>query len=148
MVERNIPAMPLVHPWRTLRSLPEITLLWHDGGAKGYYDFTRQTISIRRGMTSAERRSTLQHELHHHYNGRFLRALLAKEEAACELAAARDLIDIRKLGEAMAWASDIETVADELWVDIDLVRVRCERLHPAERAYLRQRLAHLDSEPG
>lgn len=136
--------MSLVHPWRTLRELPEITLLWHDGGRRGYYNFTHQTISLRRGMTQAQRRSTLQHELHHHYRGRYLKALLEREELACELAAARDLIEIRKLGEAMAWASGVEEVAAELWVDSSLVRVRLAHLHPAERAYLRNRLEHLE----
>lgn len=136
--------MSFGHPWRDLRALPEITLLWHDGGARGYYNFRRQTISLRRGMSQAARRSTLQHELHHHYRGRYLRAILEREEKACELAAARDLIDIRKLGEALAWSSDARVVADELWVDVDLVRLRMEHLHPAERAYLRSRLAHLE----
>lgn len=136
--------MSFAHPWRDLRALPEITLLWHDGGRRGYYNFTRQEISLRRGMTQAQRRSTLQHELHHHYRGRYLRAILDREELACELAAARDLIDVRKLGEALAWSQDARIVAHELWVDVDLVRVRMDHLHPAERAYLRERLSHLD----
>lgn len=123
--------------------MPEITLLWHDGGAKGYYDFRDQTISLRRGMTQAERRSTLRHELEHHYRGRFLQTLLVREELACEKAAARDLIDIRKLAEALAWSQDLEVVADELWVDPELVEIRTTYLHPAERMFLRQRLAHL-----
>ena len=135
------------NPWRRLRDLPQITLLWHDGGAKGYYDFDRQAISLRRGMTQAERRSTLRHELQHHYHGRFLKSLLAKEEAACELAAARDLIDIRKLGEALAWSQNLDDVASELWVDPELVEIRCARLHPSERAYLTARLAHLGEGP-
>jgi len=134
--------MTLPHPWRRLRELPEITLEWHDGGDAGWYDFATQTISLRRGMCQAERRSTLRHELEHHYRGTFLESLLEREEAACELAAARDLIDIRKLGEALAWSLDLNVVADELWVDPALVEIRCRRLHPAERAYLRERLVH------
>lgn len=134
--------MSFAHPWRDLRALPEITLLWHDGGKRGYYNFNTQTISLRRGMTQAQRRSTLQHELHHHYRGRYLRSILQREEQACELAAARDLIDVRKLGEALAWSTDARVVAEELWVDIDLLRIRMAHLHPSERAYLRERLAH------
>ena len=132
------------HPWRALRRQPEITLEWHDDGDAGWYDFGTKTISLRRGMTQAERRSTLRHELHHHFRGPVPEALLEQEELACEVAAARDLIDIRKLGEALAWTQDLDEVADELWVDPELLIVRTEHLHPAERAYLKQRLAHLD----
>lgn len=139
--------MPTPHPWRTLRELPEITLLWHDGGKRGYYSHHRQTISLRRGMTQAQRRTTLRHELQHHFNGRALRALIAREEIACEEGAARDLIDIRKLGETLAWTQNLHDVAEDLWVDEELVCVRLRHLHPAERAYLRERLANL-SDPG
>lgn len=132
------------HPWRALRSLPEIALEWHDGGDAGWYDFETKTISLRRGLNQAERRSTLRHELEHHYRGEFLQRLLEREEEACEIAAARDLIDLRKLGEALAWSCDVDQVADELWVDPALVLVRMKRLHPAERGYLKQRLSHLD----
>lgn len=132
------------HPWRLLRSLPEITLAWHEGGDRGWYDPKTKTLSLRIGLDQAERRSTLRHELEHHFRGvRGLDDFLEREEAACELAAARYLIDIRKLGEAMAWARCLEELADELWVDEDLVQVRLEHLHPAERAYLRDRLEHL-----
>lgn len=138
--------MSIPHPWRRLRRNPEITLAWHDGGVAGWYDFDTQTISLRRGMSQAGRRSTLRHELEHHFRGWFTEAELEREELACELAAARDLIDIRKLGEALAWSSDLFDVADELWVDPELIEVRCQHLHPAERAYLRQRLAHLNDD--
>jgi len=68
---------------------------------------------------------------------------MEREEIAVEREAARRLIDIRKLGEAMAWSSDPVTVAEELWVDELMLKARLEGLHPAERAYLRDRLAHL-----
>lgn len=136
--------MSLPHPWRRLRHTPEITLAWHDEGDAGWYDFDTQTISLRRDLDQAERRSTLRHELEHHARGTFTEADLEREEAACELAAARDLIDVRRLGEAMAWSDSLRDVAEELWVDEALVALRIERLHPSERAYLRRRLAHLD----
>lgn len=138
--------MPTPHPWRLLRHLPEITLEWHDGGEAGWYDFATQTISLRRGMCQAERRSTLRHELEHHFRGPALEHLIEREEVACEKAAARDLIGLAPLGEALAWTQDVDEVADELWVDPELVLTRCRHLHPAERAYLRDRLAHLHDE--
>lgn len=135
--------MSLRHPWRRLCHSPEITLEWHEGGEAGWYDFDTQTISLRRGMTQAERRCTLRHELEHHVRGTFTEAELEREEHACELAAARDLIGICELGEALAWSSGPHEAAEELWVDEGLLEIRLAHLHPAERAYLRQRLAEL-----
>lgn len=136
------------HPWRLLRSLPEVTLAWHEGGDAGWFDHDTLTMSIRRGMTQAERRSTVRHELEHYNRGRVWAAWREREERACELAAARDLIDLTKLGEALAWASTPAEVADELWVDVALLEMRMRHLHPVERAYLRARLAHLGDEEG
>lgn len=42
-----------------------ITLRRHTGGKKGWYDHPTRTISTRRGLTIAEYRSTLAHELGH-----------------------------------------------------------------------------------
>lgn len=131
------------HPWRMLRELPEITLTWHESGPAGEFFHEAMTLSIRHGLTQAQRRSVVRHELEHYARGPVWEAWREREELACEVASARYLIDIRKLGEAMAWAHGIEEVADELWVDEDLVRVRLDHLHPAERAYLRERLEHL-----
>lgn len=132
--------MSLGNPWRRLRSLPHIDLMWHDDGPRGWYDFNQQVISLRRGMTQAERRSTLRHELEHHYRGRALAHLLEREEQACEIAAARDLISIHALGEALAWTDCRFQAADELWIDVDLLDIRLANLHPSERQYLLNRL--------
>lgn len=136
--------MPFSHPWRLLRSMPEVTLAWHEGGDAGQFDHDTMTLSIRRGMTQAERRSTVAHELHHVRRGRVWAAWRVREESACELAAARDLIRLDRLGETLAWAHNLVEAADELWVDVPLLRTRLAYLHPAERAYLRERLDHLE----
>lgn len=54
--------------------------------------------------------------------------------------AARRLIGLRQLGEALAWSSDLDEVAEELWVDVATVEARLAHLHPSERHYLRRRL--------
>lgn len=138
--------MTLPHPWRMLRSLPQVTLAWHDGGPRGTFDHRTLTLSVRRGMTQAQRRSTVRHELEHFRRGRVWVEWREQEELACEKAAARDLISMHALGEALAWSQDIDEVADELFVDPELVQTRCKHLHPTERAYLRERLAHLHDE--
>lgn len=138
--------MHLPHPWRQLRAMAEVTLAWHEGGPRGRFDHDTLTLSLRLGMTQAERRSTVRHELEHVHRGRVWAAWREREEAACELAAARDLIDVERLGEALAWTQDAGEVADELWVDVGLLEMRMRHLHPAERAYLRERLEHLGGE--
>lgn len=126
--------------------MPEVTLVWHEGGDAGWFDHDSLTMSIRHGMTQAERRSTVRHELEHYKRGRVWAAWREREETACELAAARDLIDLHNLGEALAWTSAPAEIADELWVDVALLEMRMRHLHPAERAYLRERLEHLGGE--
>lgn len=131
----------MIHPWRRLRALAHVTLLWHDDGPMGLTNFKAQTISLRRGMTQAERRSTVLHECLHIERGPALSTLAAREELRVERETARLLLPcIRQVGEALAWARDLDEAADELWVDLKCLRTRLESLHPAERAYLRQRL--------
>lgn len=131
----------LPHPWRRLRALTHVTLLWHDGGPKGLTNYADQTISLRRGMTQAERRSTALHECLHIERGPVLTTMVGKEEQRVERETARILLDdIRAIGEALAWAQDLNEAAEELWVDVELLTTRLANLHPAERGYLRRRL--------
>lgn len=131
----------MLHPWRRLRDLAHVRLLWHDGGPKGVTNFAAQTISLRRGMTQAERRSTVLHECLHVERGPVLTTLAAREELRVEKETARLLLpDVHRVGDALAWAHDLREAADELWVDEQLLRCRLEHLHPAERGYLKRRL--------
>lgn len=130
-----------IHPWRRLRDLTHITLLWHDDGMLGETDFQAGTISLRRGMDQAERRSTCMHEVLHVERGPVPMGLAAKEEHRVNKEAARLLLpDVRAVGEALAWARDLAEAAEELWVDEGTLEVRLAHLHPSERAYLKQRL--------
>lgn len=131
-----------VHPWRRLRSLAHITLVWHSGGPMGRTIFGANLISLRRGMTQAERRCTVLHEALHVERGPVTAGLAAREELRVQRETARLLLpDIRIVGEAMAWAFDAAEAADELWVDEGVLRTRLAALHPSERAYLKRRLA-------
>lgn len=133
------------HPWRHLRSLSSVELAWQDSDDElGCFDFECDKVTITTGMTQAERRCTLTHELIHRERGPFDPRDREREEAIVDREAARRLIDIRKLGETLAWAHDHDEAAEELWVDKPTLRARLRWLHPAERAYLKQRLAHLD----
>lgn len=130
----------LFHPWRTLRALVHVTLYWHDGGPAGRTCFTAQTISLRRGLTQAERRSTLTHELRHIARGPFLSGYAAREEAVVDAEAARLLITFEALVDAMLWSRDEYELADQLWVDVNTVRARLEALTHAETFELNRRL--------
>lgn len=107
----------------------------------GLTRFAERTISLRRGMTYAERRSTVLHECLHVERGAVPMGLAAKEEERVARETARLLLpDVRAVGEALAWALTLEEAADDLAVDLDVLRTRLEHLHPAERGYLRHRL--------
>lgn len=130
-----------IHPWRRLRELAHVTLLWHDGGPAGLTRFAEQTISLRRGMSYAERRTTVLHECLHIERGPALSTLAGREEQRVERETARLLMpDIRVVGEALAWAHDVAEAADELAVDVRALLTRLTHLHPTERAYLTRRL--------
>lgn len=132
------------HPWRELRQRPEWTLLIAalPAGILGYTCWDTRTVALTRGMSQAQRRATLAHELEHVDSGPAHPdpVLTARDELAADKAAARKLISIRDLGEAMAWSTDLHEIADELWVDTATVRTRLQHLHPGERGYLERRL--------
>lgn len=130
------------HPWRHLRSLSAWNLVWATLPVEilGLTDFERRRITLDPRQLQAERRSTLAHELVHVERGPVSQAYLEREEEAVNAEAARRLIGIRELGEAMAWSEDPHEIADELWVDVPTLEARLRHLHPSERAYLMRRL--------
>lgn len=134
------------HPWRRLRELIDVTLHWHDGGVAGWCRHSTQDVSLRRGMTQAERRSTVCHEVVHLERGPAPKGYGRQDELQVSQEAARRLIQLQPLGEALAWAHCLAEAADELWVDTGTLRTRLEHLHPAERAYLKRRLQYDDEE--
>lgn len=134
------------HPWRRLRELDDIEVIWRDrlrDGDVGHCLHAHRVILMSRRQTQAERRCTITHELVHLERGPVAEHRREHEEVLVERESARLLIDIRKLGEALAWTSDLDQVAEELWVDVPMLQARLDGLHPAERGYLRERLAHL-----
>jgi hypothetical protein len=107
----------------------------------GITNFAAQTISIRRGLNWAERRCTVQHELLHLSRGAVPMTLVGREEERVRRETARRMLpDIRKVGDGLAWALSEEEAADELCVDVPVLRYRLQHLHPSERHYLRRRL--------
>lgn len=106
----------------------------------GRADFGRNVIVLAKGLTQAERRSTCWHEVQHLLRGPVCGHLREREERDVEAIVARDLIPFSALVDAMLWSLDDYELADELTVDVGLVRARLEGLTVAESAALERSL--------
>lgn len=111
----GIPAVPrgVAHPadsgyspWEHLSYLEGVSLAWHDVGPVGLTTFSDSTISLRRGLDEAERRSTLAHEIVHLERGAPLKAFpTAVEESLVSVTVAVRLVPafvLAKLPELVA----------------------------------------------
>lgn len=130
------------HPWRVLRGLVDWTLHFAHlpDGILGLTDHRRRTITLAHGLTQAERRCTLEHELQHVDRGPVTRGWVEREERVVDELAARRLITLERLADAMVWAYDEHEMAEELWVDVATVRTRLATLRPDEAAHIEDRL--------
>lgn len=89
------------HDLHVLADHMGIHLAKHAGGLKGFYIHDLRLISTRRGLTIAEYRSTLAHELAHaHYQDTFS---TPKIEARADRWAANYLLDEHDVRDALVW---------------------------------------------
>ncbi len=88
----------------------------------------------------AQRRATLTHEIAHIERGDVPEYLHVREERIVSEIAARRLIPLDRLVDALRWARDLTELADELWVDEPTVRCRLDTLDPVEVAELHSAL--------
>lgn len=127
--------------WRWLRSLPHVTLEFHEGGPRGKVSHSRQVISLRKGMTPEERRDTLLHELIHLERGQVGRGMRAKEEEQVRRQTARRALpDLARIADALAWSTCPHEAAEDLGVSVPVLVKRLAHLHPAEEGWLVARL--------
>jgi len=131
------------HPWRRLRQRPDVELRWHR--MPGLLGATRgaRVIVLHPDQSQVQRRCTLAHELAHIELGHTDGCTRAQEAAARELAA-RWLICLDDLLDALRWAEDPTEVADCLWVDVDTLEARLGALRRDEAARLVDELARTD----
>lgn len=142
-------------PWRHLRGLPDVELRFTDDddfldGAQAWYFHRLRAIVMDKRLTQVERRSVLAHELGHVIRGDVPcgdEVLDARQENVVDQWAARQLITLDALVDALRWSRQADEVADCLWVTVDLLEVRIRHLHPSERAYVTGRLTNSDT-PG
>lgn len=132
-------------PWAELASLPDLKLEWHElRGRLGEYLHGEQKIRLDPRMPRRQQRAVLCHELRHHRAGderTVCGRVDLRQEQRADREAARLLIDVRDLGEALAIHDQhLSATAVELRVSDAMLRVRLRHLHPAERHYLSRRL--------
>src|SRR5687768_683832 len=130
------------HPWRAFRALVDWTLQWAHlpEGVWGTTDFDDRTVTLAHGLNQAERRSTITHESIHAERGAPAAGYEAREERVVDELAARRLITLDQLADALVWAYDVHELADELWVDVPTAETRLRTLTVAEGRELEQRL--------
>jgi hypothetical protein len=107
----------------------------------GCYDAHSDTIWVDDRLTPAERRCTLTHEHIHAERGDTAladRVLEAKQERAVHQEAARRLVSVDDLAEALKWAVDAREIAACLDVDLPTLQARLDLLNEYESAYLRE----------
>lgn len=108
---------------------------------RGLYDAVTHTIWLDSALTRVERRCTLAHELVH-AERRDVRiadpVLNGRQEIVVHREAARRLISVDQLAEAIVWAVEARELAECLDVDLPTLQARLETLNARERGYLEQ----------
>jgi hypothetical protein len=127
-------------PWKALEQRPRLLLIRAPISERGRYYHRLGAIVVRSGMLVVEERATLWHELVHADRGdEHCDHFGSRQERRCIREAARRAIDLRALADALLWSDQPDEVADELKVTVELLNVRLDHLHPAERGYLTRR---------
>lgn len=114
-----------------------VNLVHHTGGQKGWYDHQTRTISTRRGMSIAQYKCTLAHELGHAYHGDSkppYDSYHARQEHRAWLFAAELLISRLEFERcAVMFDDSLPAIAEELEVTQHLLKFwlkHCDQ-HPA-----------------
>jgi hypothetical protein len=99
-------------------------------------------IWLCRRLNQVRRRCTLAHEIGHLERGIAPTnpIALVKEERAVSRLAAKRLITIDALTEALRWTREPHQLAEALWVDIPTLEARMQSLDPIEVAQLENEL--------
>ena len=134
----------LFHPWRSLREHHpdvEVSCRYRLPERVMGLQFGRR-ILLARGLTQAERRCTLTHELVHRERGPVPAdpASAEREERIVDEISARRLITLPALTDGLRWTRQPRELAEHLWVDQPTLRTRMATLDPVEVAQLEHHL--------
>lgn len=128
------------HPWRAIRHL-DVTVRWERrDGLLGSWDAVTRTMTFHPDQSQRQRRCTAAHELVHVERGDVGHCTPGLERRI-EQEAARRLIPLPALADALLWCVDESELAEDLWVDEATVRARLDSLTTAEQEYVEARLS-------
>lgn len=133
-----------VDPWRILHGAWPMTVHWAKlpPGERGRLYPELSVILLDDRLGQAEQRCTLAHDLAHwilDHDTCTDRRSRARREREAEQFGARWLIDVDALARAQTWSSHDAEIAEELWVDVSMLRARRACLTEEEAAYLKSR---------
>lgn len=133
--------MPLYNPWRDARDrLPHVDIVFVDNLPSGVRGRTHgNTIEIDANADRCERSSTLTHEIAHYDRDCLVPVdpvLHAREETRVERIAARRLVALDQLVDAVRWSRHAPEIADDLWIDVTMLKALIASLTPTERAHV------------
>jgi Zn-dependent peptidase ImmA (M78 family) len=139
-------------PWAHVQQLEQVIVAYDElEHAKAYWEPDEQVILLDRRLTQAQRRSHLAHELAHIdrgdeccVHGPDAARLGRRQELSADVLAARRLISLESLADALVWCVDTDELAEDLHVDEQMVQARISALTGAECDFIEQRLAARD----
>lgn len=132
----------MYHPWRRLSEMPRIDVLWTDLPDDLIAETDGLTvIEMDRRLMQVDRRCALDHELAHIDLGH-IRGCNGREETAARRLSARRLLPLSCLTTALAYTTDLEYAAWDLWVTRDVLDDRLDSLTEAERAAIMDATEH------
>lgn len=145
-IERMVDDAYVYSPWRHLDiAWPHIHVVPRAPLPDGVAGLTNgRTIYLHCRLTQAGRRCTLAHELVHLERGYLAHPPdtreYAREERAVDHLAARRLIHLEQLLDALRWTRHHAELATELWVDRAMLTARLAALTSSERRAITQLL--------
>jgi hypothetical protein len=132
------------NPWRHIgKHHPDVTVDTSVELPGRIWGLTAENrIWLCRRLDQVARRCTLTHEIVHLERGPVPADTRGRdrEERTVDAIAARRLITLDALADALAWTRDPEQLAEALWVDVPTLHARMSGLDPVEVAELENRL--------
>lgn len=134
-------------PWRELRRYPDVVVHRAElDGPHAVWCPRERVIVIDARLTRVQARCALAHELEHIASGdRAVRGTggaryTARQERRADEAAARRLISLDDLADALSWALGSDELGEALHVTDHMAFVRCATLTGDEKALIEDRL--------
>lgn len=133
-------------PWGAVAALTDVLVAFDIlPSGRGWWDPDSKVLLLDKRQSRREMRCTVAHELEHIIRGdsdvsEASSLLHARQEVAACAAAARRLIPLGRLVDALLWSQDERELAEELNVDEDTMRMRLLTLTPEEHRLIDERV--------